>query len=119
MSYVVLDEADEMLNMGFKEDIDTILEETPEDKRTWLFSATMPDEVARITKQYMDDPVRITVGKKNRGAKNIQHLNYVIHEKDRYQALKRILDHSRGHLWPCILPYKKRDTGNSGKAHEG
>ncbi len=94
VSYVVLDEADEMLNMGFKEDIDTILEETPEDKRTWLFSATMPDEVARITKQYMDDPVRITVGKKNRGAKNIQHLNYVIHEKDRYQALKRILDHS-------------------------
>jgi ATP-dependent RNA helicase DeaD len=94
VAYVVLDEADEMLNMGFKEDLDAILEYTPDDKRIWLFSATMPDEVARISNQYMDDPVRITVGKKNRGAKNIIHLNYVIHEKDRYQALKRILDYS-------------------------
>ena len=94
VAYVVLDEADEMLNMGFKEDLDSILDGTPDDKRTWLFSATMPDEVAGITRQYMEDPVRITVGKKNRGAKNIIHLNYVIHEKDRYQALKRILDYS-------------------------
>ncbi len=94
VGYVVLDEADEMLNMGFKEDLDAILEHTPDEKRIWLFSATMPDEVARITRQYMEDPVRITVGKKNRGAKNILHLNYVIHERDRYQALKRILDYS-------------------------
>ncbi len=94
VGYVVLDEADEMLNMGFKEDLDAILEHTPDEKRIWLFSATMPDEVAKITRQYMEDPVRITVGKKNRGAKNILHLNYVIHEKDRYQALKRILDYS-------------------------
>jgi len=94
VAYVVLDEADEMLNMGFKEDIDSILEDTPDDKKTWLFSATMPGEVARITKQYMVDPVRITVGKKNRGVKNILHLSYIIHEKDRYQALKRIIDFS-------------------------
>jgi ATP-dependent RNA helicase DeaD len=94
VSYVVLDEADEMLNMGFKEDLDAILESTPGDKRVWLFSATMPDEVARITKQYMDEPVTITVGGKNKSAINIEHLNYIIHEKDRYQALKRILDFS-------------------------
>lgn len=94
VSYLVLDEADEMLNMGFKEDLDAILESTPKDKRVWLFSATMPDEVARITRQYMDDPVTITVGGKNKSAINIEHLNYIIHEKDRYQALKRILDFS-------------------------
>jgi ATP-dependent RNA helicase DeaD len=94
VSYVVLDEADEMLNMGFKEDLDAILESTPADKRVWLFSATMPDEVARITRQYMDDPVTITVGQKNKSAINIEHLNYVVHEKDRYQALKRILDNA-------------------------
>jgi ATP-dependent RNA helicase DeaD len=94
VGYVVLDEADEMLNMGFREDIDVILEGTPEDKRVWLFSATMPDEVLGITRKYMRDPVRVTVGGKNRGAKNITHLNYIIHEKDRYQALKRILDYS-------------------------
>ncbi|MBN2419655.1 MAG: DEAD/DEAH box helicase [Deltaproteobacteria bacterium] len=94
VSYVVLDEADEMLNMGFKEDLDAILENTPDHKRVWLFSATMPDEVALITRQYMEDPVRVTVGKKNRGAENILHLNYIIHEKDRYQALKRIIDYS-------------------------
>lgn len=109
VGYVVLDEADEMLNMGFKEDIDTILESTPDDKRTWLFSATMPDEVARITKQYMTDPVKITVGKKNRGAKNIQHLNYIIHEKDRYQALKRILDCSPD-IYGLVFCRTRRET---------
>ncbi|MGD9161343.1 MAG: DEAD/DEAH box helicase [Desulfobacteraceae bacterium] len=93
VGYVVLDEADEMLNMGFKEDLDAILKCTPDDKKIWLFSATMPDEVAGITRQYMSDPARVTVGKRNRGAKNIIHLNYIIHEKDRYQALKRILDY--------------------------
>ncbi|NLA74248.1 MAG: DEAD/DEAH box helicase [Deltaproteobacteria bacterium] len=94
IAYVVLDEADEMLNMGFKEDLDTILESTPKEKRTWLFSATMPDEVARITREYMVDPAKITVGEKNKGAINIRHLNYIVHEKDRYQALKRILDNA-------------------------
>lgn len=92
VSYVVLDEADEMLNMGFQEDIDEILQSTPSDKRTWLFSATMPKEVARISKKYMDNPVEITIGKKNSGAENILHVNYLVKETDRYQALKRIID---------------------------
>jgi len=93
VSYVVLDEADEMLNMGFQEDIDAILKNTPSQKRTWLFSATMPKEVARIAKRYMENPVEITVGKKNSGAENILHVNYIVKEKDRYQALKRIIDY--------------------------
>lgn len=93
VSYLVLDEADEMLNMGFQEDIDAILENTPAQKRTWLFSATMPREVAKIAKKYMENPVEITVGKKNSGAENISHVNYIVKEKDRYQALKRIIDY--------------------------
>ena len=93
VSYVVLDEADEMLNMGFQEDIDAILENTPSQKRTWLFSATMPKEVARIAKKYLEYPIEITVGKKNSGAENILHVNYIVNEKDRYQALKRIIDY--------------------------
>jgi ATP-dependent RNA helicase DeaD len=93
VSYLVLDEADEMLNMGFLEDIDAILKNTPAEKRTWLFSATMPEEVAKIAKKYMQNPVEITVGKKNSGAKNILHVNYIVKEKDRYQALKRIIDY--------------------------
>ena len=92
VSYVVLDEADEMLNMGFKEDIDAILGNTPSQKRTWLFSATMPNAVAKIAKRYMENPVQITVGKKNSGAENIFHVNYIVREKDRYHALKRIID---------------------------
>ncbi len=93
VSYVVLDEADEMLNMGFQEDIDAILENTPSQKRTWLFSATMPNQVARIAKRYMENPVEVTVGKKNSGAENILHVNYIVKEKDRYHALKRIIDY--------------------------
>lgn len=93
VSYVVLDEADEMLNMGFLDDIDAILKNTPVQKRTWLFSATMPNAVARIAKKYMENPVEITVGKKNSGAENILHVNYIVKEKDRYQALKRIIDY--------------------------
>ena len=92
VAYVVLDEADEMLNMGFQEDIDAILDKTPENKRTWLFSATMPREVAKIAKNYMHKPVEIIVGEKNSGAENIKHVNYIIREKDRYQAVKRIID---------------------------
>lgn len=88
----VLDEADEMLNMGFKEDLDTILSETPEEKNTWLFSATMPDEVLRISKNYMTNPVEITAGTKNAGNDNIEHIYYVVHARDKYKALKRIAD---------------------------
>lgn len=89
---VVLDEADEMLNMGFKEDLDLILEQTPPTKNTWLFSATMPREVERIAKNYMNDPVELSAGKRNEGATNITHLYYTVNQRDRYLALKRIAD---------------------------
>lgn len=91
---VVLDEADEMLNMGFKEDLDSILSETPEEKNTWLFSATMPSEVSRIAKKYMNNPMEITVGKQNQGAENIEHIYYVVQARDKYLALKRIADYN-------------------------
>ncbi len=90
--FAVLDEADEMLNMGFKEDLDTILSQTPEEKNTWLFSATMPDEVLRISKNYMENPVEITAGTKNSGNVNIDHVYYIVHARDKYPALKRIAD---------------------------
>lgn len=89
---VVLDEADEMLNMGFRDDLDSILEKTGDIKRTLLFSATMPKEVARIAKNYMNNPVEITVGKQNSGAENIKHIYYQVHARDRYSVLKRIAD---------------------------
>lgn len=90
--YVVLDEADEMLNMGFQEDIDHILSTTPADKKTWLFSATMPAEVRRIAKNYMTDPFELTVGKQNTGNANIDHEYYVVRARDKYAAFKRIVD---------------------------
>jgi ATP-dependent RNA helicase DeaD len=89
----VLDEADEMLNMGFKDDLDAILSETPSDKNTWLFSATMPKEVERIARNYMSDPVELSTGKKNEGAENIEHVYYVVGSRDRYLALKRVADY--------------------------
>jgi ATP-dependent RNA helicase DeaD len=92
MNYCVLDEADEMLTMGFQEDIDAILEQTPAEKRIWLFSAAMPREVATIAKKYMHRPVEITIGKKNAGAENIEHIYFVVRESNRYPALKRIID---------------------------
>ncbi len=92
IKFVVLDEADEMLNMGFQEDLDDILSKTPKEKNTWLFSATMPDEVLRISRKYMNQPVEITVGNKNQGNDNIEHVFYVTHERDRYAVLKRIAD---------------------------
>lgn len=92
VKYVVLDEADEMLNMGFQEDINNILSETPEEKKTWLFSATMPREVRRIAQKYMTDPVEMTVGTKNTGNANIEHNYYLIRAKDKYAAFKRIVD---------------------------
>ena len=92
ISFVVLDEADEMLNMGFQEDIDYILKNTPDTRNTWLFSATMPPEVRSIARKYMEDPFELTVGKKNQGAENIEHVYYMVHARDRYMALKRIVD---------------------------
>lgn len=90
--FLVLDEADEMLNMGFQEDIDEILSHTPATKKVWLFSATMPSEVRRIASNYMFDPFELTMGKKDSSAENIEHHYYVVHERDRYAALKRIVD---------------------------
>lgn len=90
---LVLDEADEMLNMGFKEDIDYIIEQTFGDKQTWLFSATMPPEVTRISKNYLNKPVEISIGSKNASASNIEHIYFVINtNKYRYAALKRVID---------------------------
>ena len=109
ISYLVLDEADEMLNMGFQEDIDAILENTPSQKRTWLFSATMPNAVAKIAKKYMKNPVEITVGKKNSGAENILHVNYIVNEKDRYQALKRIIDYYPD-IYGLVFCRTRKDT---------
>jgi ATP-dependent RNA helicase DeaD len=94
IDFVVLDEADEMLTMGFKDDLDLILSQTPEEKNTWLFSATMPHEVQRIAKNYMSEPFEVTVGQRNSGNENIEHLYYVVHAKDRYLALKRIADYN-------------------------
>jgi len=89
---IVLDEADEMLNMGFEEDLTAILSETPSSKLTYLFSATMPNEVLKISKNYMKDPIEITVGTKNEGAANVAHIYYMVQAKHRYLALKRIAD---------------------------
>lgn len=92
VKYAVLDEADEMLNMGFQEDINDILSTTPQEKKTWLFSATMPAEVRRIAKKYMTDPVEMTVGTKNTGNANIEHEYYVVRAADKFAAFKRIVD---------------------------
>lgn len=92
--YVVLDEADEMLNMGFQEDINNILSNTPDEKTTWLFSATMPQEVRRIAQKYMSDPFELTVGNKNSGNANIEHEYYVVRPREKYAALKRIVDYN-------------------------
>ncbi|MBX3164473.1 MAG: DEAD/DEAH box helicase [Bacteroidetes bacterium] len=93
VKFVILDEADEMLNMGFKDDLDTILSETPQDKNTWLFSATMPKEVERIARRYMNNPKELSTGKKNEGADNLEHVYYVVQSRDRYLALKRVADY--------------------------
>ncbi|MDR0349738.1 MAG: DEAD/DEAH box helicase [Tannerella sp.] len=90
---VILDEADEMLNMGFTESINAILEEIPSSRNMLLFSATMPQEIARITKKYMRDPKEIIIGRKNEGNKNIRHIYYMVHARDKYLALKRIVDY--------------------------
>lgn len=89
---LVLDEADEMLSMGFKEDMDNILAKTSTEKRVLLFSATMPKAIAEIARKYMHKPTEIAVGKKNTGAENVLHQYYLIHARDRYHALKRISD---------------------------
>ena len=109
IQYSVLDEADEMLNMGFKEDITDILAGTPEDKNTWLFSATMPKEVASIARDFMNSPQEITVGHKNQSTDNVSHEYYLVNARDRYQALKRLAD-ANPDIFSVIFCRTKRDT---------
>ena len=112
---VVLDEADEMLNMGFQQDLDAILAGTPDDKQTLLFSATMPREISRIARRYMNDPAEIEIGARNAGATNVSHEFYMVHARDRYEALKRIAD-VHPHIYGIIfLPHTPRDQGSGQK----
>ncbi|MDI1255981.1 MAG: DEAD/DEAH box helicase [Flavobacterium sp.] len=109
IDYCILDEADEMLNMGFYEDIVSILSDTPEEKSTWLFSATMPAEVARIAKKFMSDPLEITVGAKNSGSATVSHEFYLVNARDRYEALKRLAD-ANPDIFSVVFCRTKRDT---------
>ncbi len=109
ISICVLDEADEMLNMGFYEDITSILSDTPKDKNTWLFSATMPQEVARIAKEFMRNPQEITVGHKNSSSATISHEYYLVNARDRYEGLKRLAD-ANPDIFSVIFCRTKRDT---------
>ncbi|MET3026889.1 DEAD/DEAH box helicase [Flavobacterium sp. UW10123] len=109
IDYCVLDEADEMLNMGFYDDIVSILSDTPDEKSTWLFSATMPQEVARIAKQFMSEPLEITVGAKNSGSSTVSHEFYLVNARDRYEALKRLAD-ANPDIFSVVFCRTKRDT---------
>ena len=109
LDYCVLDEADEMLNMGFYEDITSILSHTPAEKDTWLFSATMPKEVSKIAGKFMDQPIEITVGAKNEGTKNVTHEYFVVNRNDRFKALKRLVD-ANPNLTAIVFCRTKRDT---------
>ena len=109
VEFVILDEADEMLNMGFKEDLDTILAETPEEKQTLLFSATMPKEVLKITKDYMFSPKRIEVASRNEGANNVEHHYYMVNAKDRYKALRRLCD-INPNIYGIVFCRTRRET---------
>ena len=109
IQYSVLDEADEMLNMGFKEDITDILSHTPDEKNTWLFSATMPREVATIAKKFMNNPQEITVGNKNESTSQVSHEYYLVNARDRYQALKRLSD-ANPDIFSVVFCRTKRDT---------
>jgi ATP-dependent RNA helicase DeaD len=109
IKYLVLDEADEMLNMGFKEDLDAILSKTPEGRQSMLFSATMPKEIASMAKRYMQNSEEISVGKKNSGAENVQHHYYVVQASNRYLALKRIVDYSPS-IYGIVFCRTRRET---------
>ncbi|MET0392094.1 MAG: DEAD/DEAH box helicase, partial [Chitinophagaceae bacterium] len=107
--YVVLDEADEMLNMGFKDDIEFILKNTPNRQSTWLFSATMPPEIRQVSKRYMNQPFEITIGKVNAGNANIDHQYYATQHVNRYETLKRIIDFNPG-LYGIVFTRTKADA---------
>ena len=109
VKYVVLDEADEMLNMGFRDDIDFVLKNTVNRESIWLFSATMPPEVRAISKNFMDNPKEITVGKKNSGNVNIDHQYFVSPAHSRYETLKRLIDFNPG-MYGIIFTRTKADA---------
>ncbi len=109
INYCILDEADEMLNMGFYEDIVNILRPRQTKKTHPLFSATMPAEVARIGKQFMTNPVEITVGAKNSGSATVSHEFYLVNARDRYEALKRLAD-ANPDIFSVVFCRTKRDT---------
>ncbi len=109
IEYCVLDEADEMLNMGFYEDIKDILKNTPNDKDSWLFSATMPPEVNVIAKKFMHDPKEITVGTKNSSAKNISHQYYIVGARERYSALRAVISLNTD-IFGCVFCRTKIET---------
>ncbi len=109
IKYVVLDEADEMLNMGFQDDIEFILQNTPNREATWLFSATMPPEIRKVSKRYMNQPVEVTVGKANAGTKNVDHQYYVTSAHQRYETLKRLIDFHPG-IYGLIFTRTKADA---------
>lgn len=90
--YVVMDEADEMLNMGFLDDIDTILAQMPQNRQTMLFSATMPDEIARLSQKYLQNPREIVIGGRNEGTSTVRHICFTVHASEKYRTLKRIVD---------------------------
>ena len=107
--WMVLDEADEMLNMGFKEDLDSILEDTPAGRQSLLFSATMPAGVRNIANNYMKDPLEISAGKKNTGAANVEHQYFVVKAADRYKALKRLADINTS-IYGIVFCRTRRET---------
>jgi ATP-dependent RNA helicase DeaD len=109
INFCILDEADEMLNMGFYDDIVSILSDTPDEKNTWLFSATMPAEVARIAKKFMHEPAEVTVGTKNSGSATVSHEFYCVNARDRYEALKRLAD-ANPDIFSVVFCRTKRDT---------
>ncbi|MCJ7446277.1 MAG: DEAD/DEAH box helicase [Bacteroidales bacterium] len=106
---VILDEADEMLNMGFLDSINEILEEIPEGRRTLLFSATMSSEIASIARKYMNNPAEITIGTKNSSAENVSHAYYFVHAKDKYKVLKRIVDFEPD-IYAIVFCRTRKDT---------
>lgn len=109
VDWVILDEADEMLSMGFKEDLNAILSRAPEKRQTLLFSATMPKEIVKISKEYMQDPHRIEVASTNTTAKNVTHGYYMVRAHDRYLALKRIVD-LEPNIYGIVFCRTRRDT---------
>lgn len=109
IKWTVLDEADEMLSMGFKEELDAILSNTPDEKRTLLFSATMPKGISRIASRYMDSPEEVVAGERNQGNANVKHQYALVHGRDRYQALTRFIDEA-SEMYSIIFCRTKNDT---------